>query len=149
MSTLTDSINASLPQGVLPSSLRNIHITPLPKKYQSAHGKCTFRPTEASLTEPQVCELFSLAHLQPFRSNLMTNTNSRLTSETEFSNHNVSRLFYNCTTWRLTALVILNQNRLRQLLVGLLCKGWCRVSFNKLRVTEFMGSMDVAAMYLT
>ncbi len=58
--------DSSLSQGILPSSWRDIHITPLPKMQQSAHASHKFRPIAATPTGLKICERFILGQIQPF-----------------------------------------------------------------------------------
>ncbi len=65
-SICTHFINSSLSQGILPSSWRDNHITPLPKKQKSAHVPYTFRSISAIPAELKICERFVLSQIQPF-----------------------------------------------------------------------------------
>ncbi len=65
-SFVTDTINSSLFQGILPSSWRDMHVTPLPKKKQSAHVPYKFRPIAATPTELKIYKRFILGQIPPF-----------------------------------------------------------------------------------
>ncbi len=65
-SFFADTIKFSRSQGTLPSSWRDIHIAPLPKKQQSAHVPYKFRPIATYPAERKMCERFVLSQTKPF-----------------------------------------------------------------------------------